>query len=242
MVNSAWEASLDLLFPQHCALCGLRSGRNIPLCPACQADLQPNASHCALCALPLPAVALALGRLCGNCQRKVPPFHRTLAPWLYTEHLAHLIKRWKFSRDTRLTKVLARLWLVGVKELAAPDLIIPVPLHWRRLIHRGFNQADLLARELRSQCPALRQVPVATRRVHRRRATAAQSGMDAGARTRNLSGAFTVNLACDKLRVAIVDDVLTTGATAAALATALNSAGASRVDVWCIARTPPPGY
>lgn len=242
MVNSIFEASLDLLFPQHCTLCGLRSGRGIPLCPACQEDLRPNASHCALCALPLPALALTVDRLCGNCQRKIPPFQRTLAPWLYTEHLSHLIKRWKFSRDTRLTKVLARLWLAGVEELAAPDLIVPVPLHWRRLCLRGFNQSDLLARELRSQCPLLHQVPIATRRVRRRRATAAQSGMDASARNRNLRGAFTVNLACDKLRVAIVDDVLTTGATAAALATALNGAGARRVDVWCIARTPSPGY
>ena len=242
MVNSVFEASLDLLFPQHCALCGLRSGRDIPLCHACQEDLQPNASHCVLCALPLPAVTLAVGRLCGNCQRKPPSFHSALAPWLYTEHLAHLIKRWKFSRDTRLTKVLARLWLAGGKELVIPDLIVPVPLHWRRLCRRGFNQSDLLARELRLQCPLLQQVPIVTRRVRRRRATAAQSGMDASARTRNLRGAFTVNLACDKLRVAIVDDVLTTGATAAALATALNNAGASRVDVWCIARTPSPGY
>ena len=94
--------------------------------------------------------------------------------------------------------------------------MVPVPLHWRRQWWRGFNQSQLLCRALRAACPELAALPIAARAISRKRATAAQSGMNARQRARNLQGAFTVHEPCDNLRVAVVDDVLTTGATAAA--------------------------
>ncbi|RLA51497.1 MAG: ComF family protein, partial [Gammaproteobacteria bacterium] len=122
--------------------------------------------------------------------------------------------------------------------LSPVDLLLPVPLHWRRLWQRGFNQSDLLCRQLRCAHPALTGAVLENRLVRRHRATAAQSGSNASQRARNLRGAFTARRPCDNLRIAIVDDVLTTGATASAVASVLQAAGASHIEVWCLARTP----
>lgn len=246
MVNRSITALLDGLFPQYCSLCGLRSNRQYPLCQYCESELQTNTRSCRHCALPLPhlydpASHGGPGLLCGNCLQKPPLFNRVIAPWLYCERLAFLIHRWKYHGEQRLTPLLASLWLQQVGELDPVDAIIPVPLHWRRLCQRGFNQSYLLCRQLRSSSKVIATAPLQHRLVRRQRATAAQSGIGASERTANLSGAFTVQQPCDNLRVAIVDDVLTTGATAASLAGALRRAGARQVDVWCLARTPAPG-
>ena len=239
MVNSIAGALLAGLFPNYCVLCGLRSNRSIALCPDCQGELQPNHSCCHRCALPLPqATDTRAPRLCGKCQHSPPPFHRVIAPWIYNEQLAYIIQRWKYGGERRLTPLLGSLWLQQVGRLSPVDLLLPVPLHWRRLWQRGFNQSDLLCRQLRCAHPALTGAVLENRLVRRHRATAAQSGSNASQRARNLRGAFTARRPCDNLRIAIVDDVLTTGATASAVASVLQAAGASHIEVWCLARTP----
>ena len=241
-VNKAVTALLEGLFPSSCTLCGLRSYRQFPLCADCQAEIRPNPDCCHRCAIPLPRMSAASApRVCGQCLFSPPPFHRVIAPWLYSERMAYLIQRWKFGGEQRLTPLLASLWLQRVPSRTRVDVLIPVPLHWRRLWQRGFNQSELLCHQLRGARPALAAIPVAPRLVYRQRATAAQSGMGAGQRFGNLAGAFTARRSCDNLRVAIVDDVLTTGATAAAMARTLSAAGASHIEVWCLARTPAPG-
>jgi ComF family protein len=241
VVNRALEALLSGLFPEYCRLCGLRSDRPLPLCHACQGDFQANTSCCSRCAIPLPdSSQRPQGALCGKCLHSPPPFDRVVAPWLYCEQLAYLIQRWKFHRERRLTTLLAALWLMRVPEPEPVDVLVPVPLHWRRLWQRGFNQSELLARQLLSACgPGLAAID--HRNVRRGRATRPQSGMGASLRARNLGGAFTVHSRYDNLRVGIIDDVFTTGATAAAVAGALRGAGARHVEVWCLARTPAPG-
>jgi len=237
MVNRCWGAILDGLFPCRCVLCQLPSHCRLPLCRDCRAELTPNSSACRRCALPLHTADPGL-YLCGQCQRRPPSFHAVHAPWIYSEYLAQIIRLWKFNGQQQLTGLLADLWLEHPPGTRDIDLMIPMPLHWRRLWQRGYNQADLLAHRLYRARPG---VPVERRLLRRTRATAAQSGMSAAGRRRNLQGAFTVRRPCDNLRIALVDDVLTTGATAAAAATALTAAGAHRVDVWCLARTPAPG-
>jgi ComF family protein len=242
MVNRIGRQLLDALFPHHCALCGLRSHRDVPLCRDCELEMPVNRCCCVRCALPLlPASEAGTERLCGQCLQAPPVFERVIAPWLYEEYFAHLIHRWKFHRETYLTPLLATLWRQQVPLLAPVDLLVPVPLHWRRRWQRGFNQSELLCRQLQAACPELGECNIAHRLVARRRATAAQSGMNARQRAGNLRGAFTVSKPCDNLRIAIVDDVLTTGATASALASALAAAGAVHIEVWCLARTPAPG-
>ena len=237
LVNSILEG----LFPNHCAICDLRSQRTIPLCRSCEADLRPNDRRCDRCALPVLRFGSGGATLCGNCLQRAPAFDRVVAPWLYSDHLAHIIRRWKYHGDTYLTPLLAHLWLTAAGAPEA-DLLVPVPLHWRKLWHRGYNQASLLADRLYRQRREIAMLGVDDRLARRRRATRAQSGLeDAASRRQNLRGAFTTRRGCASLRVAIVDDVLTTGATADTLARALRHAGASRVEVWCLARTPPPG-
>jgi len=240
-VNSIASALLDGLFPQVCALCGLRSQRDLPLCAGCEGDLSANSSCCPRCALPLPPPPATGIRPCGACLRHPPPFHRTVAPWLYDEYWGHLIQRWKFGGERRLTTLFTALWLARQPHMPAIDLLLPVPLHWRRRWQRGFNQAELLCLGLRQQCPQLARTPIALRLARRNRNTAAQSLLGTAQRGGNLRGAFTVRGRCDNLRVAIVDDVVTTGATAASLAEAVAAAGARHIEVWCLARTPPPG-
>jgi ComF family protein len=242
MVNNIGKRLLDGLFPHHCALCGLRSHREVPLCLACEREMPLNYSCCVRCAIPLaPITDTANGLLCGSCLRAPPAFDRVIAPWLYDEYFAHLIHRWKYHREQHMTPLLTSLWRQHAALDAAIDVIVPVPLHWRRRWQRGFNQSELLSRQLHATCPELQSCEIAHRLIHRQRSTAAQSGMSARRRASNLKGAFTVHKPCDNLRIAIVDDVLTTGATATAVASALSAAGAAYIEVWCLARTPAPG-
>ena len=239
MVNSLLATLARHLFPHHCVFCDMASDRDLQLCRACQGDLQANTYCCANCALPLFAHDTpAKIPLCGGCLSQAPAFDAARVPWIYDEQLAHLIQRWKYGGEHNLSSLLAFLWLVQVRDPGPVDALVPVPLHWRRRWRRGYNQSALLAGELQRQCPALGHTKVAAKLLSRRRATAPQSGMSAGARRKNLQGAFTVCRPCDNLRLAVVDDVMTTGATAIAAARALRNAGANHVEIWCLARTP----
>ncbi len=237
-VNSAAAALLESVFPQYCLLCRLRSHSPLPLCAECFTHLQANDHACERCALPL---ATAAGRLCGQCLAQPPALDRVIAPLVYEPHLALLISRWKFQREPRLTRLLAALWQAWVIPPADRDLLLPVPLHWRRLLWRGFNQATLLGLEIRARQPQLATLPLRTDILRRRRATRAQAGLSARQRGSNLAAAFRVRGDVSGLRVAVVDDVMTTGATAEALARVLKDAGAADVQLWCLARTPAPG-
>jgi len=232
MVNNFKAQLAEALFPNYCYLCQWRCPGPLPLCRACRAELAANGSSCQRCALPLATDA----PLCGDCLTRPPAYNRVVAPWLYCEYLAYIIGRWKFNGDRTVTPLLADLWTRHATPEAMPDILLPVPLHWRRQWQRGYNQAELLAMQIARGC----SLEVNTRLLRKRLATNPQSGMDAHLRTRNVRDAFTVTGACDNLRVALVDDVLTTGATASELARILKQAGAAQVEVWCLARTPPP--
>ena len=241
MVNNAAVRLLEGLLPNHCALCRMRSYRHLPLCRACESELPANTVACEQCAIPQTLASHSdAARFCGQCLSHPPPYDQVIAPWLYGEYLARLIQRWKYQRERHLTRVLAHLWLQRAGSRTDIDLLVPVPLHWRRRWHRGFNQSELLAAHLGDHVGTNGGLTPDLRTVKRHRPTAPQSAMSATERKRNLANAFTVSRPCDNLRVAIVDDVFTTGATAAALSRVLKQAGASRIEVWCLARTPTP--
>lgn len=237
-VNNAGSSLLEAVFPQFCLLCQLRSHSPLPLCAECFACLQGNDHACERCALPLSSEA---GGLCSQCVAQPPAFDSVIAPLLYEPHIALLISRWKFQRERRLTRLLALLWQSWVIPPTDRDLLLPVPLHWRRLLWRGFNQATLLGFAIRAREPQLGSLPLRTDILQRRRATPAQARLNAEQRGANLQAAFRIRGDVRGLRVAVIDDVMTTGATADAIAQALKAAGAADVQLWCLARTPAPG-
>lgn len=225
---------------QSCLLCDEPAEQPYPICAACEAELPWLDQHCRICALPLPID----GMLCLQCARRRPAFGQVEAPWHYGFPLDTLITRFKHQRQWPLGRLLAQMfgnWLAHrfAEGLPRPALLLPVPMATRRLRQRGYNQAamlgDWLAKQLAIRCD--------NQLLSRPRDTPAQQELDAQARKRNLKDAFAITQpdAIDGLHVALVDDVLTTGATAQALARLLRDAGAARVDVYCLARTPRPG-
>ncbi|MDW2979998.1 ComF family protein [Rhodanobacter sp. KK11] len=221
------------LLPWRCLLCGARGADGIDLCADCAAELPRNRSCCARCALPLAAPAA----LCGECQRRAPPWDAAWAPFRYGWPLDRLESRYKFSADLAAGRVLSRLWQSEPCPLRLPQLLLAVPLHRSRLRRRGYNQALELARPLAHALG----VPLHRDALQRRRSTAAQTELDAVARRRNVHGAFALREGVVlPAHVAILDDVMTTGATLAECARVLRRAGVQRVDVWALARAPSP--
>jgi ComF family protein len=232
-VDNWWRSLQFALLPAQCLLCGLRSDRLRDLCSACAGDLLHNRLSCPRCALPLSAPAPA----CGECLKLPPPFTTTSAAFVYRQPLDALMMRFKFGNSLAAGRVLSELWIGALRDAtpAIPQVLIPVPLHDSRLRERGFNQAVELAR------PVAREFAIAMRHdvLVRTRATPAQSNLDAKMRRRNLRGAFEVaGNAALPAHVALVDDVMTTGATLRECAQTLRRAGVARVDAWAMARAP----
>lgn len=229
-----WRSTANALqrfaLPLHCLLCGGPGDDGLDLCRDCAAELPRNRTCCARCALPL-AVPAAL---CGQCQRHPPPWDAAWVPFRYAWPLDRLESRFKFAADLAAGRVLSALWR---RELTAdrPQLIVPMPLHPARLRQRGYNQAMELARPLAQ----VLEVPVRHDALLRTRATKAQTELGAIARRRNVRGAFAAKPgAVWPEHVALLDDVMTTGATLAEAARVLRRAGVRRVDVWALARAP----
>ena len=226
---------------RHCQLCDEASDHaELSICSACQADLPWLGAHCQVCAVPLPAHEM----ICGACQNKPPSFARVEAPWRYAFPVDNLITRFKHQGQWPHGRLLGELLAEHLSHaydegLARPQVLLPVPLARKRQRLRGFNQAQMLATWLGASLG----LPVQHDWLQRRIDTPAQQGLDAATRKRNLRQAFTLDAKAQVAgcHLALVDDVLTTGATAGTLARLLRHAGAQRVDVYCLARTPRPG-
>lgn len=230
-MNNWLKHGHEWLIPRSCVLCSAEA-RRLDLCRRCVSVLPRIAHGCTGCGIPI-----ASGRLCAACLRRPHLFQRVCIPYRYEPPLSSLILRLKFRRRIEIAAPLGGLLLQSVGALPAPppDVIVPVPLHTARLRQRGFNQALEIARPL----SVALGLPLAPRLVRRLRNTAAQSSLDdSAARRRNVRGAFEVDRrGCARItHVAIVDDVVTTGATVTEIARALRRAGIVRVDLWSLAR------
>ena len=213
-----------------CLLCDEPARTVCNLCDDCARELPALSHPCVICG----AGAVAHSTLCRSCAMRPPCVDRTICALAYVPPVDYLVGRLKFSRDLRVVPALAGLLDRAVAGEASVDWLAPVPIAPARLRHRGFNQALEIARHLGSR----HAIPL-TWALHRRRgADTPQSSLpDTAARRANVAGAFEVRGVVEG-HVAIVDDVVTTGATVNALARCLKRAGARRVDVWAIARTP----
>jgi ComF family protein len=212
-------------FGEDCVLCAGRSGAEA-LCAACVACLPALPERCPQCALPSPG-----GLGCGTCLADPPHFDATLALWLYEFPCDRLVQALKYRARLALALFFARS--LSARPLPAVDLLVPMPLHPNRLALRGFNQAAEIARSL----ARLRRVAFAPGGARRVRDTAAQTDLPYEERTRNVRGAFACDRDLSGKRVAVVDDVMTTGATLNELAGVLKRAGAARVENWVVARS-----
>jgi ComF family protein len=223
----------DWFLPRLCPACGSWAARGQDLCAGCERTLPRITNACRRCAAPFQHPAIQGD--CGDCQRRPPPYARTLALFRYAPPVDHFIRTLKFHHGLGLAPLLGRRLASRLLTVPSrPDRIMPVPLHPSRLRSRGYNQALELARPIASAL----DIPLDYRTLRRVRATAAQSGLPLEQRQSNVRGAFAVqgHAQLEGLCIALVDDVLTTGSTVAAASRTLLAAGAREVEVWVAAR------
>ncbi len=216
------------ILPPECLLCRGEVQVESGICRACRDDIRPLPKPtCALCGIPLgtPGVCLA-------CQADRPPFDRMLSAACYETRLREMLHAFKYRRGTVFKSFLGHLLLDALSGEDFPiDVVTSVPLHWKRLIQRGYNQSALLARELSGTMGIACNLTL----IRKQRNTRVQMGLDRASRARNLKGAFRA-AGVSGTAVLVVDDVITTGQTAREIASTLKRAGAAFVAFISVGR------
>ena len=230
-IVAAWGGLLaDALIPKRCQLCATPNRHGI--CVDCHGLLPWIGVGCEVCGTPLPEAGV-----CGDCQRQPRHYERGLIPFRYESPIASHIHHLKYNQQLRYADFLGAMMCQQIWQDAGvlPEIIIPVPLHPRRLRQRGFNQALEIARRIGEELG----LEVDYTSLLRVKDTVAQVGLSGAARRQNVRGAFRVRnqAAVRGTHVALVDDVVTSGSTVTAAAHALKRAGVTRVSVWAAAKT-----
>ena len=231
------RSALNAVLPARCMLCGATVAEGGALCGACWGEITFLGSPaCACCGYPF-EYEVPVESLCAACTRRAPRFDRARAVFAYDDTSRALILSFKHADQTHQAPAFGQ-WLAraGAALIADTDLVVPVPLHRWRLFTRRYNQAALLAFALGREI----QKPVAADHLQRHRRTRSQCHLSRTARIRNVEGAFAGREAwrerLNGMRILLVDDVQTTGATVEECARVLKRAGASEVDVLTLAR------
>ncbi len=229
MLNTHLKSLQNWLLPVSCVLCGAHTLRSHGLCTGCERSL-PYVHHaCPVCAGPSTHAEQA----CGRCQRRRPHFECARALLHYQRPVDRMIRHLKYSGQLHFAHHLGELMAARfVRGTRRPDCLVPVPLHPSRLRMRGYNQALEIARPVAK----LLKIPLAVDTLRRIRPTPTQTGLPLEQRAGNVRGAFVARTRFDGKRVAIIDDVMTSGHTADSLSQCLRRAGAEAVEVWVVAR------
>lgn len=224
----------------------------LDLCEPCHKQLPILSHFCRYCAGSLgekgytqanKSMALSLIMLetqdviCESCRNTPPPFDITHALFSYEDSIKRLILNLKFQQDLKIARILGELLTAKIqrewyRDLPLPSIIIPMPLHAKRLKKRGFNQALEIAKPVSK----ILRLPIDITSCKRTKYTEPQAMLSAQERIKNVNNAFEIVTDFSHQHVVILDDVITTGHTVTALASALKAAGASKIDVWCCAR------
>lgn len=226
-----------LILPYYCILCLDMSDQRRDLCCQCQTELPTSPHTCQQCGLAFPTSHHAYR--CGQCTMHPPHFDHTVVGFNYQTPIDGWLKQFKFHKKGLYARILTEIYAEKLLQIlerypeCKPQALVPVPLHWRRLTQRGFNQAYIIARYLSQHLhiPILKQACVT-----RIQYTQAQSRLNLLSRKRNVRGAFYVQKLTGFKHVAIVDDIITTGNTVNELSQQLKLQGIKRVSVWAIAR------
>lgn len=221
----------EWLWVPACALCGAHGRGGYDFCDGCEKSLPLLTSCCSRCAIFLPGLH-GDSTVCGECQQHPPKYQSAHAAFRYAPPVDRLIHGAKYTGRLDWLAILGRRLAQGIAARAgAVDALVAVPLHHSRLRERGYNQSLELAR------PLAKQLGLPLRDgLERLRATPPQATLTREERRRNVRAAFAARSPFTGLRVALVDDVMTSGATVDAAARCLRKAGAASVEVWVVAR------
>ena len=218
-----------------CLLCKASCSFFAKLCTACISSVPANQHACFSCAEPLTVESTDL--LCGLCQTKNRAFKRSIVPLIYQHPVAEMLQQLKYSQQLAYAVPLAHVLVKAIchryQQDDFPEVIVPMPLHDKRLCERGYNQAGVIARHLSKKL----SVPVKHRLVQRIKDTKPLLNLSAKARHRYMQGAFQAKQSKFK-HIALVDDIITSTASAETVAKACQKKGIERIDLWAIARTP----
>lgn len=218
-----------LLAPGLCLACGCELDNAESLCDCCGERLRRVPHPCGYCGQPNPVT----GEICPACLRNPPRWQRMIAPLQYFGPTRDYLQQLKYFEAVHLAKTLCRQCLDPFRQSwPRPEVLLPVPLHRGRLLERGYNQADEIARIWSRELA----IAVDRKALTRIRATPSQSGLSAGQREHNVRHAFAYQPKHEYRHVAIVDDIVTTGSTVTEIAKTLHRAGVEFVEVWALVR------
>ena len=232
------QRALSLIYPEQCVLCPTLLDQPGALCPDCWSEMPfIQGLACHLCGAAMPGETDGFDPVCDDCIATPRPWQAGASALRYSGAARRFVLRLKHSDRTDLARPAAGWMARAGRRFLTPDtLLLPIPLHWTRLLRRRYNQSAELVRHLENQanCPAIYDGLIRTR------PTTLQDGMDREARARNLKGAITYNPKhhnqLKNRRICLVDDVMTTGATLTEAANACHAAGATHISVLALAR------
>lgn len=240
LIKHCWQKLQNIILPPaNCVLCGANGQQDIALCAGCYAELPWHNQACASCGNHLPDINyLTQAGLCGHCIAKPPAYQRLYALFSYQAPITKLVNQLKFSQRLNHARLFSELIYHKVKNdwyanQPLAELIIPIPLHKKRLQQRGFNQALEIARPLGKRL----DIKVDYRSFVRHKNTQAQSEITALQRAGNVKNAFSQCKAIEAKSVIVIDDVATTNNTLDAFCRVLQNAGVQQIHVWCCGKT-----
>lgn len=223
---------MDLIFPQECMVCNSSIEIEYGICSKCRSTMVPSPKpSCDICGIPIGTAGT-----CINCLNTPPAYDRIVTAYKYEGIIKDIIHLFKYRGKTTFKKFLGSvIHEIIIKENISPDIITFIPMHWTRLISRGYNHSALIAKETAKLSGKIKADFNILRKLKK---TAPQTGLTSDKRKSNIKGSFAARNV-KGLKVLVIDDVITTGATAGAVAGVLKKAGADSVYIAGIGRTMP---
>lgn len=223
-----------ILAGRSCVFCGLKSIQSI--CDCCQDAIKPKTNNCYQCGKGI--TTNIPKQKCGDCLKQPKAYNRLISACHYDFPVNRAISQFKFNRQLHLGKALSDLLADTILMAYAsndeplPELILPIPLHQKRLAERSFNQSQLTAKQVAQKL----QIPIANNLLRRIKNTPHQIGLKAIERRKNLKNAFDLKQELPK-HIALIDDVVTTGTTITEASKLCLKHGVEKIDIWCLAKT-----